>query len=79
MVKSFGITEDDRRIADLSFHVCRIHYRRMWGRLSDKIGRKPVLITGLARTGLSMLIFSFALNLPFALLAVGSYGTRNIL
>jgi MFS family permease len=48
-----------------------------WGRLSDKIGRKPVLLTGLAGTALSMLIFGFAPNLPIALLARALGGLLN--
>jgi MFS family permease len=48
-----------------------------WGRLSDKIGRKPVLLTGLAGTALSMLIFGFAPNLPVALLARALGGLLN--
>jgi MFS family permease len=48
-----------------------------WGRLSDRIGRKPVLLTGLAGTALSMLIFGFAPNLPVALLARALGGLLN--
>lgn len=48
-----------------------------WGRLSDKIGRKPVLLTGLAGTALSMLIFGFAPSLPVALLARALGGLLN--
>lgn len=48
-----------------------------WGRLSDKVGRKPVLLTGLAGTALSMLIFGFAPNLPVALLARALGGLLN--
>lgn len=48
-----------------------------WGRLSDKIGRKPVLLTGLAGTALSMLLFGFAPNLPVALLARALGGLLN--
>lgn len=48
-----------------------------WGRLSDRIGRKPVLLTGLAGTALSMLIFGFAPNLLVALLARALGGLLN--
>jgi MFS family permease len=40
-----------------------------WGRLSHKVGRKPVLLVGLAGTALGMMIFGLAPNLPVALLA----------
>lgn len=49
----------------------------MWGRISDKYGRKPVLIMGLIGTMLSMLIFGFAKSLPVALLARAVGGALN--
>ena len=38
-----------------------------WGGLSDRIGRKPVLLIGCAGTMLSMLMVGFASNFWFAL------------
>jgi MFS family permease len=48
-----------------------------WGRLSDKIGRKKVLLGGLFGTGLSMLLFGFAKSLPMALFARALGGLLN--
>lgn len=48
-----------------------------WGRLSDKIGRKPVLLTGLVGTALSMILFGFARSIPMALLARALGGLLN--
>jgi MFS family permease len=48
-----------------------------WGRLSDRIGRKPVLLAGLAGTALSMLLFGLAPSLPVALLARALGGLLN--
>jgi MFS family permease len=39
-----------------------------WGGLSDRIGRKPVLLSGCAGTALSLLIVGFASNYWTALL-----------
>jgi len=49
----------------------------MWGRISDKFGRKPVLIMGLVGTMLSMLIFGFAKSFPVALIARAVGGALN--
>ncbi|KAH8730819.1 major facilitator superfamily domain-containing protein [Phaeosphaeriaceae sp. PMI808] len=48
-----------------------------WGRLSDRIGRKKVLLGGLFGTGLSMIIFGFAKSLPMALIARALGGLLN--
>ena len=48
-----------------------------WGRISDKIGRKPVLIGGLIGTLISMVVFGFAKSFPIALLARAGGGLLN--
>ena len=83
MISSFQITNDDRQIAiyagmvTSAFAFAEFSTGVFWGRLSDRIGRKPVLLTGLAGTGLSMLIFGFAKSLPVALLARALGGVLN--
>lgn len=83
MVDSFKITDDNSRIAvyagmvTSAFAFAEFSTGLVWGRLSDKIGRKPVLLTGLAGTALSMLLFGFASNLPVALLARALGGLLN--
>lgn len=83
MVASFKITEDERQIAvyaglvTSAFAIAEFSTGVVWGRLSDKIGRKPVLLSGLAGTALSMLAFGFAPNLPMALLARALGGLLN--
>lgn len=75
MVKSFKITDDERQIAmyagmvTSAFAMAEFLASIFWGRLSDRVGRKPVLLTGLTGTGISMVIFGFAPSLPIALLA----------
>jgi MFS family permease len=51
-----------------------------WGGLSDRIGRKPVLLVGCAGTMLSMIMVGFASNIWVALLgrAIGGFLNGNI-
>ena len=83
MILSFKITSDDRQIAlyagmvTSAFAFAEFSTGVFWGRLSDKIGRKPVLLGGLAGTGISMIIFGFAPNLPMALLGRAMGGLLN--
>ncbi|KAI9835620.1 MAG: hypothetical protein M1838_005275 [Thelocarpon superellum] len=83
MISSFQITTDDRQIAiyagmvTSAFAFAEFSTGVVWGRLSDRIGRKPVLLTGLAGTGLSMLIFGFASSLPVAMLGRALGGVLN--
>lgn len=75
MVQSFNITQNDDQITfyagliTSAFAFAEAMSSMFWGRLSDRIGRKPVLLTGLAGTGLSMLIFGFSRNLALAITA----------
>ncbi|KAI9673830.1 MAG: hypothetical protein M1829_003948 [Trizodia sp. TS-e1964] len=86
MIASFKIAEGDHQIAiyagmvTSAFTLAEFSTGVMWGRLSDRIGRKPVLLIGFAGTGLSMLIFGFATNLTVALIgrAVGGFLNGNM-
>ncbi|PVH67841.1 MFS multidrug transporter-like protein [Cadophora sp. DSE1049] len=83
MVKDFSITKNDSEISVYAgmvlsaFAFAEFSSGIAWGRLSDRIGRKPVLLTGLAGTALSMLIFGFAPSFPVALLARALGGLLN--
>ena len=83
MIKSFGIASNEEQIAiyagtvTSAFALAEFSTSVLWGRLSDRVGRKPVLLTGLAGTGLSMCVFGFARNLPLALFARALGGLLN--
>lgn len=83
MIQSFHITSSDKQIAiyaglvTSAFAFAEFSTSVMWGRLSDVVGRKPILLMGLAGTGISMIIFGFAKNLQVALLARALGGLLN--
>ncbi|KAL2208846.1 MFS general substrate transporter [Sarocladium strictum] len=83
MIEDFHITDDASKISvyagmvTSAFTLAEFATGVMWGRLSDKIGRKPVLLIGLAGTALSVLIFGFAPSLPVALFARALGGLLN--
>ncbi|KAI2637074.1 MFS general substrate transporter [Hypomontagnella submonticulosa] len=83
MIEDFNITEDKSRISvyagmvTSAFTFAEFSTGVLWGRLSDKVGRKPVLLTGLIGTALSVLIFGFAPNLTVALIARAIGGLLN--
>ncbi|KAL1842876.1 hypothetical protein VTJ49DRAFT_3893 [Mycothermus thermophilus] len=86
MVKDFNLTQDESQISfyagmvTSAFTFAEFSTSVFWGRLSDKIGRKPVLLMGMGGTGLSVLIFGFAPNLQVALFAraLGGFLNGNI-
>ncbi|KKK20368.1 hypothetical protein ARAM_003115 [Aspergillus rambellii] len=83
MVESFHVTDNDRKIAlyagliTSSFTFAEFSAGMFWGRMSDRIGRKPVLVMGLIGTAISMVVFGFAPNLPTAMIARSLGGLLN--
>ncbi|KAL2822300.1 major facilitator superfamily domain-containing protein [Aspergillus cavernicola] len=83
MVESFQVTDNDRQIAlyagliTSSFTFAEFSAGMFWGRMSDKIGRKPVLVMGLIGTAISMVVFGFAPNLATAMVARSLGGLLN--
>jgi DHA1 family tetracycline resistance protein-like MFS transporter len=47
-----------------SFSLAQFLFAPIWGRLSDRIGRRPVLLGSLILTGVSYLVFAVATSLP---------------
>lgn len=83
MILSFDITSNTQKLAlyvglvTSAFAFAEFSSGVVWGRISDRVGRKPVLLCGLAGTALSMLVFGFATNLPVALLGRALGGLLN--
>ncbi len=83
MIETFNIAKDPDQISIYagmlitSFAFAEFSTGVVWGRISDKVGRKPVLIFGLVGTVLSMIIFGFATNLQTAVIARAIGGLLN--
>lgn len=83
MIRDFGIAKDPSEISRytgilassfaFSQFLCCIH----WGRLSDRIGRKPVLLIGLIGLAVTILIFGFSKSFYTALAARTCAGALN--
>ncbi|KAF1911376.1 major facilitator superfamily domain-containing protein [Ampelomyces quisqualis] len=83
MIQDFNIAHDERGLSmyvgmvTSAFAFAECISGIFWGRLSDRIGRKKVLLGGLFGTGLSMILFGFAKSLPMALVARALGGLLN--
>ena len=83
MIQDFNITDDPNKISvyagmvTSAFTLAEFSTGLMWGRLSDKFGRKPILLMGLTGTAISAVIFGFAQSLPVALFARAMGGILN--
>ena len=61
--QTYGATGITVGLLTTSFSFCQFLFAPVWGRLSDRIGRRPVLVTSLLVTGLSYLIYAAAHSL----------------
>lgn len=67
--KRFGLSDFQNGILFALFSLCQFFSTPVIGRLSDKYGRKPLLIISIAGTALSFLITAFAPSALFLFLA----------
>src|SRR5258706_125612 len=58
--ESYGASEAALGLLFTSFSGMQFLFAPMWGRLSDRLGRRPVLIGGLVGTALSYVLFANA-------------------
>lgn len=83
MVRDFHVTDDPTQISKYTGYMgasfafaqflCCIH----WGRFSDRVGRKVVLLCGLLGTAFSLLLFGFSKNFYMAICARALMGALN--
>jgi len=83
MIETFNLTHDETQTSIYAgmlitaFAFAEFSTGMLWGRVSDRIGRKPVLIMGLVGTAISMICFGFARSLPGAIIARALGGLLN--
>lgn len=78
--ESFGASPAVVTLLGASYSLMQFLFAPMWGRLSDRIGRRPVVLTSVAFGGLGFLLFGLAGSLPmlFAARAVAGFGNANL-
>ncbi|KZV87301.1 MFS general substrate transporter [Exidia glandulosa HHB12029] len=75
MMEHLHVTDDPRQIGFYSglvesvFSFAQLLFIFQWGRLSDRIGRKPIILCGLCGSALSTMCFGLSSSLPAALAA----------
>lgn len=83
MIESFDLTDNENQISMYAgmlitaFAFAEFSTGMLWGRVSDRLGRKPVLVMGLVGTALSMVSFGFAKSLPGAIISRALGGLLN--
>lgn len=83
MIRDFGIADKKEDIAtysgylSASFAFFQFMCCVQWGKASDKVGRKVILLIGLFGTSCSLLLFGFSKNFYIALLARSTMGMVN--
>lgn len=68
-IQTFGATSATMGWLTASFSLAQFVFSPLWGRLSDRAGRKPVMMIGLAGYGLSMALFALAQSIPHLFIA----------
>ena len=78
--ESFGATAFTVGMLSTSFSLMQFAFSPLWGRLSDRIGRKPIILVGLIGSCGSYLMLALATSLPlvFAARIIGGVAGANI-
>jgi MFS family permease len=81
MIESFGIEKKEvakwAGITSAVFSLSQCTTAVIWGRASDRFGRKPTILTGLTLTMFSGLLWGMSTSLPMAIVARGLAGACN--
>ena len=75
--KSLGASPFLMGLIAAIFSVMQFIFSPLWGKLSDKIGRRPVMLVSIFITAVSYLMLAQASTLPLLILARGLSGTGS--
>ncbi|MDP3963756.1 MAG: MFS transporter [bacterium] len=67
--KKFGLSDFENGLLFASFSICQFIATPIIGRLSDRYGRRPMLLVSIAGTAVSFFMMAFAPNVLFLFLA----------
>lgn len=78
--QNYGASELSLGLLFASFSLMQLIFAPMWGRLSDRIGRKPVLVGGLLGTAGAYVLFGFAdsMTMLFVSRALAGFFGANV-
>ena len=76
----FGASGTQIGLLVLSYSAAQLLLAPVWGRLSDRLGRRPILIVGLLGSAVSYLVFSYATSIAVLLMSriMAGIGGANI-
>jgi MFS family permease len=81
MIASFGVEETEvatwAGFTGAVFSIAQSITAVIWGKASDKFGRKPVILTGLASTMVCFLIWGMSTSLTMAIVIRAVMGGGN--
>jgi MFS family permease len=81
MIESFGIAKPDvakwAGTTSAVFSLAQCSTAVLWGRASDRFGRKPIIIIGLTCTMITSVLFGLSTTLPWAIVTRSIAGACN--
>ena len=67
--REFGVTATTLGLLMMSYAAAQFVCAPLWGRLSDRVGRRPVILFSVAGTSASLLLFGLAPSLLWLFVA----------
>lgn len=81
MIRDFGVEQNKvarwAGVTSATFSIAQSIFAIPWGKASDKFGRKPVLLWGLASTMVTFVIWGLSTSLPMAITVRAIMGAGN--